>query len=315
MPCLIGFSGQGLQHAHMFKCLQTDASGLAWMQEASHRLDRDLLNDKVVGDLCHDVLYAQLFIVLLSVGLFRCIESALGADSLLCGYSVGEVAAFGASTHLSMDVLIEVIKARVKAMQDAIHVASPRQSSGLVALKGRISFAQAQHIAQRCGCYMAIINAPDHFIVGGCDDALEALMHEALVAGVRTVRKLPIKLASHTPLLQAARAPFEAFLQKTVAQVPMKFPIINSITGASCTSSQVMIPWLAKALSQTLHWDRVMRLAPEFRVHTFLELGPGGHLKAMYPHDDSRVRVYGTEDFQSIHALRQLLAQRMNWRD
>ena len=299
MALLIGFSGQGMQHDNMFDILKTNEIGQVWLTEASNVININLFDTKMVGKFCYDVLYAQLFITFLSVGVFKVLQKKLlSFNPLLCGYSLGEISAFCAGSNLSLDNISKIIENRVKFMQEA-----STTPAGLVALKGRINLNAVKELALNFNCYLAIINAEDHFIVGGLNENLDLLQTAAQSMGVMRVQKLAIKLASHTPLLKSASDSFLQYLKKQFNNTKMQYTILNTLTSEKITSTEETLPILARELSETLRWDRLMKIAHEYNIKLFLELGPGSALKNMYLNS----RSYALDDFLTIDGCIKIL--------
>jgi [acyl-carrier-protein] S-malonyltransferase len=163
MSLLIAFAGQGSQHGKMFEWLGSDSFGQTWLKEASDLLNLDLLDESAVNKACADVVQVQCFIVILSVGTFYALKKQMNLNpAFLCGYSLGEVSAFCASANLSLPEICTLVKNRALFMQQAMS-----QPGGMVALKGNINFTQVTELTKAHECYVAIINAEDHYIIGG----------------------------------------------------------------------------------------------------------------------------------------------------
>ncbi|KTD55337.1 acyltransferase domain-containing protein [Legionella quateirensis] len=303
MSLLIAFSGQGLQDANMFKMLAEDDFGRQWLNDASQQIGLELQDKKIVAQYCHDTVYAQLFLTVLSVGSYQALIQKTGlSPQLLCGYSLGELSAYAASARLSIKELCSLSYKRAELMQQVTTEVAAGESCGLVALKGNIDLNSAQRLSTRFNCPIAIINADDHYILGGLATHLELLLNEAKSHGVRTTKRLEVNLPSHTPLLIKATDAFLSSLEHYQHYV-MHIPILNSLTNELISSSKEMIPILAKELSQTLHWNKVMKLAPEYGTDIFLELGAGSSLKKMYLAENAQCRAYSLDDFATINGL------------
>ncbi len=78
---------------------------------------------------------------------------------------------------------------------------------------------------------------------------------------------------------------------------------INALTNELIDNTTNMITVLANELSQMLHWNRVIQLAPEYGIDFLLELGPGKSLKNMFAAQPSQIKAYSLEDFSTISGL------------
>lgn len=303
MSCLIAFSGQGRQYAKMFDFLKKDEFGKLWLSDASRVLGKNMMDEAVIETYSYDILYSQLWIALLSIGACRAIQQQYTFEPLLCGYSLGEVSAFCVSTGLPIEKICELIEMRVKCMQDAMDKATQHRAAGLVALKGNINNDMVNELSKSYHCYVAIINDHDHYIIGGEIDNINQLMDAAKSAGVSKVEKLAVKVPSHTPLLTDASPIFLSYLQKNYQDLTLGLPILNAMTAEITTSTSQMLTILSDELSHTLHWDNVLRIAGEYQVSTFLELGPRSDLKHMFTAINPDIKAYALEDFETVKGI------------
>ncbi|CEG55618.1 acyltransferase domain-containing protein [Legionella fallonii] len=307
MSLLIAFSGQGMQYSGMFSKLAADDWGKRWLEEASQYMHLDLLNTEVVQHYCDDVVYAQCFIMLLSAGAFQAINQYTDlSPEFLCGYSLGELTAFGVSARFDLNTLCSLTQKRASFMAAAMSHLLGKQECGLAVLKGNISLTQARLLTAHFNCHIAIINGEDHYVVGGTVDDLHALLTTAQSKGISKAELLRVRVPSHTPLLSAASEDFLQYLQ-SVSSTPMAYPVLNALTNEVIYHAQDLIPILANELSHTLHWDRVMHLAPEYGISFFLELGPRSSLKKMFADTNPQIKAYALDDFSSIAGLAQFV--------
>lgn len=303
MSLLIAFSGQGSQHDKMFRLLSSDPFGRDWLKQASTLCQLDLFDEAEVAKACTDVIKVQCLLVILSVGAFRALAKQMNlVPAFLCGYSLGEISAFAVSANLALPELYSLVKTRAIYMQEAAENFAAHQETGLAVLKGRINAELVQELSKSHNCYLAIVNAEDHYILGGLLNDLQALVAEAKFRGVSRAELLAVKLASHTPILAKASEKFAVYLQN-YQQSHLQYPLLNALTQELIVDSQAMLTILAQELSQTLHWDRLMLVAREYGISTFLELGPRAALKNMMLTNSPSVRAYNLEEFSTIKGL------------
>ncbi len=303
MSLLIAFSGQGSQHAQMFNLLKSCEFGKNWLTQASDILHKDLLDDSIIAQNLYNIIDAQLFIALLSVGAFKLIGASIPNDTLFSGYSLGEASAFCASAQLTLEETCELIQTRAQFMQEAALKSCHNQPAGLAVLKGRLNLNDAQELAETYQCAIAIINDNDHFVLGGLKSQLDELIKAALKKGITKAEKLAVNIPSHTPLLIEASNQFGEYLQK-YKNKSLEYAILNALTTEVISTTSDILPILANELSQTIHWNKVMQLAPEYGVSMLLELGPKSALKNMALNKDIS-KVSALEDFSTIEGFKQ----------
>ncbi len=300
MPLLITFAGQGLQHAKMYRLLKTTSTGHDWLVQAGEKLNLDLFDDACVETACNDEISSQVLITVLEVGLFRELNLQ---NVLLAGYSLGEITALCASANLELADIILLVQQRAKLMHDAATLIT-NESSGLIALKGNLNLSTAQQLAKKHQCYLAIINADDHYIIGGFEKDLTLLIDSALQLGVKTAKSLRIHLPSHTPLLNSAREPFLKFLQQNFSKRTLTFPILNALQSEVVHDTTTLLPLLANELCQTLEWGRTMAIAHELGYPCAIELGPDASLQKMFLEVNPSLIAYCSEDFSTLDGLK-----------
>ena len=303
MSLLIGFSGQGSHHSEMFKRLSEDRYGKNWLLQASELVGVDLFDKTAVEKASTDVILVQCLIVILSVGAFYSLQKqAQLTPDFLCGYSLGEISAFAVSIDLDLAELHSLVQKRALLMQEAANQFANNQETGMAVLKGRVDYSLVKELTEKHGCYIAIVNAADHYIVGGLHKALVALELEAKTRGVRRAELLAVNLASHTPILAKASDGFSLYLQKFQTSA-MRYPVLNALTQELVSDTSTMLTILARELSETLYWGRLMHVAAEYGVSTFLELGPRATLKNMILANVPTLRAYNLEGFSSMAGL------------
>jgi [acyl-carrier-protein] S-malonyltransferase len=152
------------------------------------------------------------------------------------------------------------------------------------------------------GAEIAIVNGPDHFIVGGSDESLNFLETLALKRGAQTVRRLQVNIPSHTSVLAEASKGFYSLLQASTLSNP-PVPVLAGISGAVVRRREEAIATLGQQISQSLNWAACMATAWEMGCRVFLELGPGTALSKMvqdaYPEAQSR----SVDEFRSLKGV------------
>ena len=102
--------------------------------------------------------------------------------SVVVGYSIGDLAAFGCAGLFAPETVLALAAARAEAMDAA---AGP--GYGLAGLRG-LPAARAFAMAEAHGCHPAIRNAADSVVVGGPSRPWTPSAREALAAGARRGR-------------------------------------------------------------------------------------------------------------------------------
>jgi len=265
--------GQGAQHPAMLDALRGHGAADAVLREGGVALGVEVRDWLAQPDRMHDNAIAQPLICLAQLATWRALEHEAPAPRAIAGYSVGELASYGCAAALDASELARLAVQRAAAMDHA--AATP---GGLVALRG-LPRADVASIAKVHAAWIAIVNGSDALVVGGKAAELDAIKRDATARGAR-VTCLKVGVASHTPLLAAAVAPFRSALE-TSALRPPAVPVVAGIDASFVTSREAGIATLSAQIAATIEWARCLDALYERGCRVFLELGPGAALSAM----------------------------------
>lgn len=287
------FPGQGAQHPDMLPWLYEQPEAEAM----SHRLGQQLGQGwrERLGDLswAHANAVAQPLVTGISLAAWSVLASRLPAPSVIAGYSVGELAAFTAAGVLRANSVLELSADRARLMEEA----AAGLDTFLMAVQGAGALAAVVSSARSVPeVYVAIRINEDRVIAGGSAEALQARSEEWRLGGLRCNR-LPIAVASHTPLMAAASTAFASRLAQMTLGVPRAAVVCNLTGGASRNPAQLATA-LAGQISSTVRWDDCMDCIAERGVRCVLEVGPGAALAGMWRERHPRVPVRSIDEFQ-----------------
>lgn len=300
--------GQGAQHCTMFDMAGASPAAAALLErlmELSPVLAA--VARPPAGTAAESALFsnrnAQPLIVAATLLMWEALRADLPPPALVAGYSIGELSAYGVAGAWPAEQAVALAASRASLM-DACLAQHPGQA--MVAVSG-VALAPAQALAERHGYAIAIETAEDSSIVGGPARHLPGLLAELAAAGGRTT-VLPVEVASHTPAMHDAVAPFARQLEHT-AFAAMRTPVLAGVSAEAVHSRQQAVTQLARQLAQTIRWSACMDAAAEAGVRYALELGPGNALSRMlqarHPHINSR----SVADFRTLDGIRTWLAR------
>ncbi|WP_420105298.1 ACP S-malonyltransferase [Herbaspirillum huttiense] len=292
--------GQGAQHAGMFDLLREDPVASAFLRQSDLSSHLQAAVETVLDDPAQ--LYAnrnaQPLIVAAQLAAWQALQEPLaalaGAPSVVAGYSVGELAAYAVAGVLDPAQSVALAARRAAAMTEA---ASVQPEQGLMAIGG-LPLAVAQECLARHGGYVAIVTGEDTLIGGGSGKALQAAADELATAGART-STLPVGLASHTPLMQAATDSFAAEL----AALQLRSPgpaLLAGVTGQAISDAAQAQALLVRQLVEPIQWAGCMDAMAERGVTVALELGPGAALSRMLRERHPQIACRSLADFRSL---------------
>ena len=293
--------GQGAQHASMFALTERESVQAlpAWSASNLH----EILTDPAALFANR---YAQPLIV--SVGLARWQEmrSRLPVPSLIAGYSVGELTAYGVAGALDSATMISLAEVRASAMDACVETGKPQC---MLAISGLMA-AQVLPILQQYGLAIAIQNDSDRLVAGGLADDC-TLAEPALLALGADCLRLPVAVASHTALMKNAVITFAAALDQSVWS-PMITPVLAGINAHKICTTAAAISALQAQLTTTIHWQDCMDACVENGIEAILELGPGNTLSRMMMARHPAVACRSLDEFRSIGAAADWLLRQVD---
>jgi [acyl-carrier-protein] S-malonyltransferase len=298
--------GQGAQHAGMFDLARGDP-------DASRLLD-GWFADPILATPLEAALagarrfanrVAQPSIVAATLATWVALRDPALPPMLVAGYSIGELAAYGVAGALDPLDAIKLALGRARLM-DACLVGAPRQ--GMVALSG-IGRASADSLLARFGFHAAIVTGEDALVAGGPGECCDALADAAVAAGGRAT-VLPVEVASHTPLLQGAVAPFSALLRAQRWAAPA-FPVLSGISAEPVQDVGRAIVDLSRQIAEPIRWKDCMDACAEAGATVALELGPGAALSRMLQARHPGIACRAVSEFRSLGGVRAWLERQL----
>lgn len=288
--------GQGSQHAGMFALPAGDARAAALL--AGLPVDTTLDPATMFSNRV-----AQPAIVACALATWEALREDAPAPALVAGYSIGELAAWGVAGALDPVAAVELASVRARLM-DASQSSHPGQA--LAAVSGLLLASCAALLADDL-FYVAIETGEDSCIVGGPAAALKGVEAKVLALGGRFTR-LDVEVASHTPYMAAAVAPFAASLRAADFR-PQRAPVMSGIAATRLEGKALAIEHLSRQLAETIRWRDAMDAFPEAGITVALELGPGASLSRMLQARHPRIACRSVADFRSLDGVRKWLAR------
>ncbi|MCK7577702.1 MAG: acyltransferase domain-containing protein [Chromatiales bacterium] len=213
---------------------------------------------------------------------------------LFAGYSVGELAAYGCAGALGVEDTLRLAMARAACMD----AASADAAGGLVAVRG-LPRSRIDALCAEFGAVVAIINGPQHFVLGAPVAVLERIEPAATARGAARVLRLPVAVPAHTPWLRPAGVTFTAALERSALSDP-PLPVLAGVSGMPVRSRAAAIAALGAQLSTPVDWAAGMQAAWELGARVFLELGPGSALTHIARELLPQAAARALDDFRTL---------------
>ncbi len=302
MALALLFPGQGAQHAQMLPWLDTQPAASPTLQALAAQLGAPWRSQLHDPGWLHANTVAQPLLTGLGLATWQAVAPQLPAPAVVAGYSVGELAAFSVAGVFDASTALSLAACRAQAMNDS----ASGVDSGLMAVQGPSALERATAAA---GLHVAIRISSERVIVGGPSSALDAAVPPWAADGLRCTR-LPIGVASHTPLMAPAAAAFARQLS-AVPLHPARAAVVCNFSGTASRSPAVLGPALAGQMASTVRWDDCLDAVAERRVRCVLEVGPGATLAAMWRERHPGIPARSADEFRSAEGLVAWVSQQL----
>jgi [acyl-carrier-protein] S-malonyltransferase len=309
-PVAFVFPGQGSQYVGMGKALY-DAS------ETARRVFRRA--DEILGfaltRLCfegpeqelNDTINAQPAILTVSVACLNAMRErwqAMGqviAPRYVAGHSLGEFTALVAADVIDFDSALVLVRERGRLMKEN----GSERPGGMLAVLGLDREVVEGVVAEAAASgviTLANANSPGQLVLSGESAALDRAAELARARGAARVVRLPISIASHSPLMARAAMQFGEIVARLPLRQP-RIPIVANITGQILTSADDIRKELADHILKPVQWtasvvEMVTRGSAEF-----LEIGPGQVLSGLIRRISQESQVVSLNDREVARVL------------
>jgi [acyl-carrier-protein] S-malonyltransferase len=248
------FPGQGSQTADMREAVESHRPDLL-------ALARTEVSDDLFERAAEGTRWAQPAIFCAALAGYEVLKHRYESD-LMAGHSLGEITALVAADAIDAQDGLRLVAARGRLMQAA-------RGGGMLAVRVR-ERAPVEEVAADTGLTIANDNAPDQLVLSGALDALdraEELLRERKVRA----KRLPVRGAFHSPLMEPAVAPFREVVEQVDFREP-RVPVLSCVTAAPFDDVRRQ---LVAALTHPVRWTGVMGSLQELGATHFVETGPG----------------------------------------
>jgi [acyl-carrier-protein] S-malonyltransferase len=222
------------------------------------------------------------------------------------GHSLGEYSALVAAEALSLEDALRLVRARGKAMQEAV----PPGTGAMAAIMGtppaRLEALCAQ-AAQGEVVSPANFNAPGQIVVAGHAGAVGRLVELVTAAKGRAI---PLKVSApfHCALMAPAARAVEAALARTPVRAP-RFPVVANFDARANVDAPRAKELLVRQVDGAVRWDETVQLMAAEGITHALEIGPGKVLAGLVKRIAKEIRILSVGDAASVAQVSTFLAE------
>jgi len=223
------------------------------------------------------------------------------APRYVAGHSLGEFTALVAADVIDFDTALVLVRERGRLMKEN----GLERPGGMLAVLGLDREALERVVADSSAAgviTLANANSPGQSVLSGEAAALDRAAELARLRGAARVVRLPITIASHSPLMARAAAQFAEIVARLPLRQP-RIPIVANITGQILTSADDIRKELGDHILKPVQWtssvvEMITRGSAEF-----LEIGPGQVLSGLIRRISQEAHVVTLNDRELARAL------------
>jgi len=274
------FPGQGSQFVSMGKDLYAKyAAAKEIFDKADNILGMALSRLCFEGPVeeLNDTANTQPAIFVTSYAALKVLEEEFGQvlqPTAVAGHSLGEYTALAAAGSLSFENGLKLVRARGSLMKSAgeksaggMTVVIGADISALIKLVNEITETNNQVLK------IANDNCPGQIVISGSPAALQEFENNYKKSGAKFVKRLPVSVACHTPLMADAQKEFDTILTQTPIN-PTKFDVIANTSAKPIRRPQEIRKELTNQLCGMVLWTQTSNYFDEIGCKHFLEIGP-----------------------------------------
>jgi len=302
------FPGQGSQAVGMGKdVLEASAAARDVFARADAALGEPLTRLVLEGPEAELTLTAnaQPAIVTTSMAILAAIKEkhpSLPTPRFAAGHSLGEYSALVAAGSLSLEDAVRIVRARGRAMQDAV----PPGEGAMAAIMGvetSVLEAICADAAKETGGVAACanFNAPGQIVIAG---SANAVARASELASEAKGKAIPLKVSA--PFHCALMAPAAKVVGDELAKIevrPLAFPVVANVDAQPNLEPSRVKELLVRQVDGAVRWEQAVRFMQSAGITHALEIGPGKVLAGLCKRISKDLKVISVGDAASLAAL------------
>jgi len=226
----------------------------------------------------NDTYYTQPALVINGVAAWRVLQARLGEQMLpryLAGHSLGEYTALMVGGALTFEDGLRLVENRARLMKQA----GEKVEGGMAVVMGgdlEQILLIISHIEMQDGLVLKVANdnCPGQIVLSGHAEALDRFYMARKGCGVRSMQRLAVSVACHTPLMQEVQKEFDQFLAEISISKPL-FPICGNVSASFLEEPEQIRQELSMQLVSAVQWKRMVRTMTAQGIRRFVEVGEG----------------------------------------
>ena len=235
---------------------------------------------------------AQPSIFLVSYSIFQVIKKEFDIDlnkaKYFSGHSLGEYSALSCAGYLNFSDTIKLLRARGKAMQNAV----PKGEGGMVAVLGS-TVDIIEKILKDHGndntVEIANDNSEGQIVLSGKNVDLDKLIEVLKNNNIKNI-KLPVSAPFHCKLMNKATEVMKKEIE-TVNFQDSNISLISNVTANEIADKNELKELLIKQVENRVRWRESVINMIEKNINQFIEIGPGKVLSGLVKRINKSVKI------------------------
>ncbi len=239
-------------------------------------------------------------IMTVSVAAARVLAEHGVEPALAAGHSLGEWSAHVMAGTLSFADAVRAVKARGKAMQQAVP-AGQGAMAAILQLNPALVAEACEEAARETGLVVqsANLNSPGQTVISGAAAAVEKASALCKEKGARRAVPLPVSAPFQCALMQPAQEEVARVLGGIAMHDP-RIPVAANVTGGFVTTASATRDALIRQVTGAVRWVDCMQALKAAGVDLFIETGPGKVLCGLLKQIDPALKSLNVEDAASL---------------
>ena len=243
-------------------------------------------------------------IFLISYSIFNLIQKEFGINlnqaKFFAGHSLGEYSALSCAGYLGFSDTIKLLRARGKAMQNAV----PKGKGGMIAVLGSTVEVIEKTLQDNQNKFTAEIandNSDGQIVLSGKNDDLDKLIEVLKLNKIKNI-KLPVSAPFHCKLMSNATEVMKNELDK-VNFKDAKNILISNVTAKEILNKEDLKKLLIDQIENRVRWRESVINMINKEVNHFIEIGPGKVLSGLVKRINKNVKINTINDENDIKNL------------
>jgi len=243
-----------------------------------------------------------------SVAAWRILASEGITPAYAAGHSLGEWSAHVAAGTLSFADAVRAVKARGRAMQQAVPAGQGGMAAVLMLDAAQVAEACAEAAAETGQIVGAAnLNSPGQTVISGALAAVERASAICKAKGARRAVMLPVSAPFHCALMQPAQQEVARVLGDVTMRDP-QMPVAANVTGKLVTTASEARDVLIRQVTGAVRWVDCVQSLVAAGANVFIEAGPGKVLTGLMKQIDAAQKALNVEDAASLEKTKAEIA-------